>query len=232
MADRPILFSAPMVAALLAGTKTQTRRLLRNPEYYGCPTGDCPHQTQAECDAAMGALTAKETRFAPGDRLWVQEAWSTERRHDRRKPTDLWQTIAIYMHADRQWFWPKNRVRKNLRDDQSFGESRPAMHMLRWASRLTLTVTDVRVQRLQNICEDDAIAEGIEARGFGSMWGWIDYLETNPHMTRYYSDPRESYRTLWDSLHTDPGTRWADSPWVVAVAFDVARGNIDGEADA
>ena len=106
------------------------------------------------------------------------------------------------------------------------------MHMLRWASRLTLTVTDVRVQRLQNICEDDAIAEGIEARGFGSMWGWIDYLETNPHMTRYYSDPRESYRTLWDSLHTDPGTRWADSPWVVAVAFDVARGNIDGEADA
>ena len=53
MSIKPITFSAPMVRALLAGTKTQTRRLVSNPEYYGCPTGDCPHDTQAECNAAM-----------------------------------------------------------------------------------------------------------------------------------------------------------------------------------
>jgi hypothetical protein len=55
MKEHPILFSAPMVRAILEGRKTQTRRVLKHPEYYGCPTGDCPHETQAECNASMAS---------------------------------------------------------------------------------------------------------------------------------------------------------------------------------
>jgi len=234
MSDLPIAFMPLMVDALHDDRKRQTRRLLRNPEYFGCPTGDCPHQTQAECDAAMAALTRADTGYAVGDRLYVREAYY-QRGH--------WEPVlGARTKGNRQkWaFVPAGPVRFDAPTEYRLGRHHKDPGTLAWhkrlgrfmprtLSRMTLTVTEVRVQRLRAISEADAIAEGIEARGFGVMWGWIDYLEQNPHMTRHYSDPRESYRSLWDSLHTDPGTRWADDPWVVAVSFSVAHGNIDAE---
>jgi hypothetical protein len=222
-AIRPIIFSGPMIRALLDGRKTQTRRLLRNPEYYGCPTGDCPHERQAECDAAMAGLSAKEIGFAIGDRCYVREAawiappaWTDS----PVNPMGPQRQEVAYAADDRSGYT------RNAANDYKL-RLRPSIHMPRWASRLTLFVDDVRVQRLQDISEADAVAEGIEARGVGVLWGWFDYLETNPNLTRHFADPRKSYASLWDSLHTAAGTRWDDNPWIYALTFRVARGNID-----
>jgi len=208
MADRGILFSAPMVRALLAGPKTQTRRLISKPEYYGCPTGDCPHERQVECNAAMQALAGEIVPHAVGDRLYVREAWAKD---------DLMPNAVRYVATD---------------DIHELRRKRPSIHMPRWASRLWLTVTDVRVQPLQDISEADAIAEGIEPIDHQGQRGWKSY-ETysdgtpHPHASVPNKSPVTSYRELWDSLHRDAGTRWADNPWIYALTFTVHEGNID-----
>lgn len=201
MAERGILFSAPMVRALLDGRKTQTRRLISNPEYYGCPTGDCPHQRQAECNQAMQALAGEIVPHAVGDRLWVRESFS----------------YAEYL-ADTVWYWADGNFAAF-----DCSKPKPSIHMPRWASRLWLTVTDVRVQRLQDIMPDDAIAEGLEPTEQDGIRFWIDPVD----FEEAWADPRLSYLSLWNSLHTDPGTRWADNPWIYALTFTVHQGNID-----
>jgi hypothetical protein len=102
---------------------------------------------------------------------------------------------------------------------------RPGIHMPRWASRLTLTVLDVRVQRLQDISEEDAIAEGIGSNPV-QEGTWIDYPERTS--AAGWSDPRKSFRSLWDSINgRREGASWNDNPWVVALSFCVERKNID-----
>jgi hypothetical protein len=92
--------------------------------------------------------------------------------------------------------------------------------MPRWASRLTLTVTDVRVQRVQEISEADAVAEGVES----DSDGWRDYQMPN---TQCCGTALESFRTLWDSLNAPRGYGWDANPFVAAYTFTVARQNID-----
>lgn len=239
MADRGIIFSAPMVRALLAGTKTQTRRLLNpQPETFsvdeaGTPCDvSCIHvEGEALPRIAMGSngcgvITLQKVPHAAGDRLYVREAawiappaWTDS----PQNPMGPQRQEVAYAADDRSGYTADAAKDYKLR-------LRPSIHMPRWASRLTLLVTDVRVQRLQDISEEDCIAEGIEARGMGSIWGWIDYLETNPNLTRHFADPCRSYASLWNSLHTEPGTRWEDNPWIYAITFDVRHGNIDAVA--
>ncbi|QPI73894.1 hypothetical protein [Sphingobium sp. Cam5-1] len=248
MADRPILFSAPMVRALLEGRKTQTRRILSKARVFATPerpafTLKGEHMSRAlqaasgfrhlhgdgwfwECDALEWQAPATRTGvmahigYAVGDRLWVREThgfnhYEYERgKAPKVRPDDL-DDLHISYRAD--------EYDREIRSELLY---RPSIFMPRWASRLTLTVTDVRVQRLQDCSEADALAEGIEARGVGSLWGWIDYLETNPNVTRHFADPRRSYASLWDSINGDGA--WDANPWVVAVSFDVRKGNIDG----
>ncbi|MFZ5745245.1 MAG: hypothetical protein ACOY7T_12285 [Pseudomonadota bacterium] len=221
MADKGIIFSAPMVRALLAGRKTQTRRLLRNPEYYGCPTGDCPHDRQAECDAAMASLTAKEAGYAVGDRLYVREA--------------AWIAPAGWTDSPINPMGPERREVAYVADDQSGRTAeaasdyklrqRPSIHMPRWASRLWLSVTEVRVEQLQAISEKDCIAEGIYFEEIGFTAGHIGIAGCNQEWS---ATPQMAYANLWRKLHTQTGTTWADNPWVVAVSFTVNCGNIDG----
>lgn len=244
MADRGILFSAPMVRALLAGRKTQTRRLIRNPEYYGCPTGDCPHERQVECNEAMQALAGEIVPHAVGDRLWVQETLKAEELEPsgqyglRYLADDTWRPIANDPNAAIEWLklfkWLKLfTYGSSEKRGERRGEAVPAIHMPRWASRLWLDLTDVRVQRLQDISEGDAIAEGIEPVDHELGRAWKSY-ETypdgspHPHAAVPNRSPVTSYRELWDSLHTEPGTRWADNPWIYALTFTVQQGNIDG----
>src|SRR5690606_34593004 len=124
------------------------------------------------------------------------------------------------------------------RDGGPEGKTRVSIFMPRWASRLTLTVTDVRVERLQDCSEEDAIAEGVEtdlwdmapvardySRPDGHFVGWdIGILPPN---TSVDADRvgRESYRTLWDSING--AGAWEANPWVVAVTFTVEQRNID-----
>jgi hypothetical protein len=191
--DHSMLFSAPMVRALLSGRKTQTRRILRNPEYYGCPTGDCPHDKQAECNAAMRENALPDVRLAVGDRIWVREAWRTSKVADELKPSQLCggDYTPVWYECDRD-------------NCDAHGRCRGARQMPKWASRLTLIVTNVRLEQLQDICEADAIAEGWPA---GLVF------------------PIDWYRELWDSING--AGAWSSNPWVTAFSFDVIRANIN-----
>ncbi|AJR24527.1 hypothetical protein [Sphingobium sp. YBL2] len=241
MVDRPILFSAPMVRAIREGRKTQTRRVAKFIEKLD---DGCFHARNSG-GGALGIAEADVPHIAPdyapfaeGDRLWVKETWQAGMSDngpcvayradgDRYYPEftgpseGAGPTFDYDAHPAKAWrhgYW--------IADVESSGPWSTPLHMPRWASRLTLTVSEVRVERLQDISEADAIAEGIEARGVGVLWGWIDYLETNPNVTRHFADPRRSYASLWDSIN-GPGA-WEANPWVVAVSFDVLKGNIDG----
>ena len=209
MTDRPIIFSAPMVRALLAERKTQTRRI------YKVPSGSYVEQGGVWAMTDGCAYGDAALPYTPGDRLWVRENCATWGDHE-----------AIYRADD--------AVEYGLAvSDGKFGakwKARPSIHMPRWASRLTLTVTDVRVQMLQDISEADAIAEGIVpvTRRFPPLQGCLNQLRER---TMYEWSggwsvrAADAYAVLWNSLH-GPGA-WDANPWVVALTFTVQRGNID-----
>lgn len=209
--ERPILFSGPMVAALLAGRKSQTRRAL-NPQ----PTlidakggGKIWHLktrtgfANSNADGSWPAWMVRHAKDqdgnvypavcpygAAGDRLWVREAFHVTAACD-----------AVY-RAD----YPANAVARGMENIPAESDVRwtPSIHMPRWASRLTLEVTEVRVQRLQDISEEDARAEGVA--------GPFDALFT----------PRRRFESLWDSINGErPGCSWEANCWVWAVSFRV-----------
>ncbi|RWD00128.1 MAG: hypothetical protein EOS58_30575 [Mesorhizobium sp.] len=252
MTDRPILFSAPMVRALLAGTKFQTRRVLSpQPEHLQVYDwkGKRLHDSEYRhwCwKGHVGAdnwddITAQLRPFLPyaaGDRLYVREAWKTHAAYDDISPAAMGGDEPILYDADgahQTWGYPAI---------SKIGRFRQGMHMPRWASRLTLTVTEVRVQRLQEISEADATAEGIVRVG-----GYVDCdgdprLDGQPYTCDAYhhdastvlteddlrscaGSARWAYRSLWDKLNADRGYGWKTNPWVCAVSFNVIKQNID-----
>lgn len=199
MTDRPIIFSAPMVRALLEGRKTQTRRVIK-PQPHEHPSG----------------RWMAEIRFTKGDRLWVREAFITGFDLDEDdRPTGDRKVWYRATDGGLRWYDP---------DADHFLDVapwRPSIHMPRWASRLTLTVTDVRVQRLQDISRGDAMADGCP---FANM-------ADGP-------DPRKWFADLWKDLHQPiirraPGSSkanpaaWDANPWVCALTFTVEQRNID-----
>jgi len=221
MADRPILFSGPMVRALLAGAKTQTRRVLKPqpPADLGLVGIYAPRLT-----AVFGYLTPDADykvplSYMPGDRLYVREAWRAARSLDRTPPRDIPRDADIEHAA----------TARSYAEIGLKGKFRQGMHMPRWASRLTLIVTDVRVQRLQEISDRDAWAEGIKP-----PLEEMSLPDAAALCARYGTDHAgvASYAKLWDSLNAERGYGWAANPWVVAVSFTVHRGNIDQIAEA
>lgn len=208
MADKPILFSGPMVRALLAGTKTQTRRTL-NPQPELLSTGLYHVFNRAGGlvgvpEDAVGVAAVDYLRIQKGDRLWVRE--SIDRAS--QKGDD-----EIGYKAD----WPG--------DARGLGW-RPSIHMPRWASRLTLTVTDVRVERVQDCSEADALAEGMTqatADAILSPEELVVYATT--HIVAPQARGRILYETIWDQINGEGA--WASNPWVAAYNFTVEHGNID-----
>ena len=220
MTDRPIIFSAPMIRALLDGRKTQTRRLLSIQGRRGFTEfgpSDTPGYDWHFRDARMlwhdlrHADLIARLPWAVGDFLWVQEAWN-----------------LFALSQDAEESWPVRSVPRAdpRKDDDAVrghyvvdyaatasddGPWRPSIHMPRWASRLTLTVTDVRVQRLQEISEEDAQAEGVPP------FVWVGRHLDAPH--------RYNFQLLWDELHGSGS--WNANPHVVALTFTVAQRNID-----
>jgi hypothetical protein len=220
MTDRPIIFSAPMIRALLDGRKTQTRRLLKpQPFISGYHNGGVSLDKVGDEYARFSAMAVGASAiiehvvtipYAIGDRLYVRESIA-------RQETDQGVGYQTYA-ADGSNVWPLTQwyhQRKSI----------PSIHMPRWASRLTLTVTDVREQRLQEISEDDAWAEGCE-RGEPNDAGGNFPAEVSCEVgTVGWDDAHDWYADLWDSLHGPEA--WGANPWVVAVSFSVKRGNID-----
>ena len=223
MADRPIIFSAPMVRALLDGRKTQTRRVLGNSgpgrgrsNIFSAQIG---WSDSYVLDPGNANWRERDTPDAPGDRLWVRECWRTASAYDDLSPSQMGGEEPIRYEADQTWqTW-------GWRRPHSTGRHRAARHMSRWASRLTLLVTDVRVQRLQEISEDDARAEGIEPLKSGR--GYYDPTMSHGAVRagHYFTYAKTAFETLWNSIHGPDA--WAENPWVAAISFDVKHGNID-----
>lgn len=201
MTDRPIIFSAPMVRALLDCRKTQTRRVLK--PQPSKPWGSAFQDGQRWWTGdSLTAEVIEEWKlpFATGDRLYVREAFSYERLDTDRNG---------FMPP---WYWADGNPKSG-----DFMRPKPSIHMPRWASRLTLTVTDVRVQRLQEISEADAAAEGLVS----AYEGWA----TDTGGSHWGDTAVNSYRVLWNDLHGPDA--WDANPWVAAITFSVHRANID-----
>lgn len=224
MADRPILFSGPMVRALLEGRKTQTRRIITPQPFSHMPgmwrwegkISGGQGLFQASEDSMKERLRAHAVRIRPGDRLWVRETL----RANSNDQGARWYGYA----ADGKDVWPQTEWTKDR-------DNIVSIHMPRWASRLTLLVTDVRVQRVQEISDEDAEAEGCPDC---ELCGGVGWLNNNPDggeqcMARGCGDAYvDQFRDLWDSINGKrPGCAWADNPWIVAISFDVIRQNID-----
>ncbi len=241
MKERPILFSGEMVRAILEGRKTQTRRVIKPQPALERDLLE-PHNSNAylfaiKQDVGTTVMLGRKNfceKFCnhgqPGDRLWVRETWGCPAAdHPNvkggRKP----------QQGD------KIVYRANPSDDCQWGSGkpsqgsfcwRPSIFMPHWASRLTLEIIDVRVQRVQEITEDDAKAEGIDGRFHpddAKLWTWRDYGTPGRYAYGSMFGPRESYERLWDSLNGKRrfsggyqeirGMAWKDNPWVWAIAF-------------
>ncbi|MEA3534254.1 hypothetical protein [Rhizobium sp. CC-YZS058] len=219
MSDRPILFSAPMVRALLDGRKTQTRRTLKfqpAPEISIVRTTIRPDDAEPfhsfERRSLYGNYAGEiEVRIKRGDRLWVKETHAIVPRTAYRMSEGVQQTLrpgddhdaAVYAAS-----WEHSKP----------GRWRPSIHQPRWASRLTLTVTDVRVERLQDISEIDAIAEGCGQYSSSTKL-------SRPFNSDWKGSYREGYAELWNQING--AGAWEANPWVAAYTFTVHHGNID-----
>jgi hypothetical protein len=238
MTDHPILFSAPMIRALLAGHKTQTRRLLgrgntlfdgrkwqnkvadddvdfatawidQGPSPAGNPGpylkarwsyGKIYHPPSTEI-----LVSRLYPRIQLGDRLWVKETWRTTPAYDDLKPSDLGGDEPLNFVANDGYFnWREA-------DGDQHGKARVSIFMPRWASRLTLTVTEVRIERLQDISRGDAMDEGCP----------FPNMQAGPN-------PVDWYRDLWEQIAG--GGSWEKNPWVLAYTFTVEQRNIDNPA--
>lgn len=224
MPDRPIIFSAPMVRALLAGTKTQTRRVLhpqppRDYELVGMTGARAAFQAAVTYRPTEGDWDASiRLPCQSGDRLWVREAWRASHKLDRLNATMIAADChdAGYLETWAPIQFEADGHRSNWAHDDRLGRYRAARFMPRWASRLTLLVTDVRVQRLHEISEADTIAEGVSIQQFG----WHSSVPTDGAHEHI-----GSYAALWEHLH-GPGS-WDANPWVAAITFRVLPDNID-----
>jgi len=259
MKERQILFNSPMVQAVLDGRKTQTRRVIlkkRNipgePRHY--PPDSQIGQFLRIADCPYGV---------PGDRLWVREAWRIASLPFDEQPAIQYRVDDAIEQCDpfdpaynwdmkyEAWYERMNEqlledceragLEVNVNEDMAYTWDwdsiptrwRPSIHLPRWASRITLEVTGVRVERVQDISEDDAYAEGIEydvwdqapvARKYDTEdeWfqTWSDELELG--YTNYVDLERlarESFRTLWDSINAKRGYGWDANPWIWVVEF-------------
>ncbi len=240
--ERPVIFSAPMVKAILEGRKNQTRRVVkpRGLGFIDCCCSGTAAQWMSEgdrwyCGTCGGGarLTPRDVehircpRGQPGDRLLVKETFFAfgrwETRFSEKKKRDEWHFIDMTKECGKSYHYAADGAPLGYAEKCNEGRGgveptwwrRPSIFMPRAASRITLEITGVRVERLQGISEADAIAEGlIRARGpFGlTMW---EYDKT---VGGQFSDPRVAYRMLWESIY-GPGS-WDLNPWLWTIEFN------------
>ena len=207
MKERPVLFSAPMVRAILAGTKTQTRRVVK------------PQPTMRDGEPAwpIDAKRPRDRGFEdcpygqPGDRLWVRETWQADPIIDDTWASTQWHGCpkdARIADLPERFHHPRFC---NYKADWLHGDIRwrPSIFMPRWASRITLEVTDVRVERLQSISNADALAEGV-----------VVHKDHHHKRTSHICSPYQAYRDLWESINGHGS--WEANPWVWVVEFQRA----------
>jgi len=179
--ERPILFSGPMVRAILDGRKTQTRRVVKAPRW------SIPDRAGVDFACPYGI---------PEDQLWVREsAWYPP----------LGDKFSVQYCADVDEATLRNARRDLPRQGWRFHAS---IHMPRWASRITLEIEDVQVERVRDITEEDARAEG--APDMGGI---------EAYSGRHLRAHRDGFHFLWDEINFERGFGWNVNPWVWAITF-------------
>lgn len=204
MTDRPIIFSAPMIRALLAGQKTQTRRML-NPQPDPPPgfdgrigfsifSGQRQYEMRGWTEELGPIMRHRPLKWAPRDRLWVKETWART------------SVAPIIESIDNPWVVYREQ---DNRTDYG-GPWKSARFMPKTASRITLIVKGVKIERLHTMNRGDAMDEGCPF----------------PNMANG-ENPLHWFRDLWTYLHGPDA--WAANPWVAAISFRVIRANIDSQ---
>ena len=197
--ERPILFSAPMVRAILEGRKTVTRREVKKQAALDC--------LAAGFEPAFLALPGNADLCPygrPGERLWVREAWAADAQLDAIAPRELSQGEPIRYSAD-------GATRQTGCSMITPGKTRPSIHMPRWTSRILLEITEVRVERLQDITYEEAVAEGVHRDSACRMWAATD------EGGACHKYPVPAFRDLWESING--AGAWDANPWIWVVEF-------------
>lgn len=224
MKERPILFKGAMVRAILEGRKTQTRRVVKPVGNDGgfvildYGKGGWPYRSD-DGDSAMhtvkrsGKLYLDESPHAspygqPGDRLWVRETWAYHV-----------QAIGSVCDEDGPFVYRADSMADQHRLCDKWT---PSIHMPRFASRITLEITSVRVERLNNISEADAVAEGIEHdENYPPLWKRGD-LRGDQNTVKVTAFPKLAYRSIWEAING--ADSWQANPWVWVVEFKKLEG--------
>ena len=192
---KPILITDEMVRSTLDGRKTQTRRLVKpQPELRASRISFSFRRGKSFCDLPYpipsDSTLCRHSSDCPfgqvGDRLWVRETWRVSSDYDSDRVSELPNELSVEYYADKK-------------AEYLLGKKRPARFMPRWASRITLEITDIRIERLQEITEEEARAEGFFAHDVMSAVYW--------------------FYEAWDSLYARKGIRWNDNPWVWVITF-------------
>lgn len=202
MKERPMLFSAPMVRAILDGSKTQTRRIVKpQPVMPGYVQSFLPHGLDYGRVGFFDDDREWQCPFGqPGDQLWVRETWS--KAHSVASSDLFYRADGDYQSGKQ---YPLHYVERE-------GRWRPSIHMPRWASRIQLEITGVRVERLQDISEADARAEGCSSGGWSPSYSDPD--NSGGHESWSAAD---SFADLWESINGPES--WDANPWVWVIEF-------------
>lgn len=223
MTDRPILFSPSMALAAWEGWKTQTRRVL---------------------------LDGKAPAYYAGDRLWVRERWCVSRQHDKTSPSEIRPRVCTVMYeagGSMTGIMPMPKEDPRPPAEYAFaelsrmpdwaGRMRQGIHMPRWASRMTLIVTEVRIQRISEITEEDIKAEGIRmenviigATGAGGYHREITadrYFVPGAEDEDGHEDADAAFAKLWNGINEKRGFGLDADPVVAAYTFTRRKANID-----
>ena len=197
--ERPIIFKDEMIRAILEGRKTQTRRVM-NPQ----PEGGLDFTPFAPFGVVNGKGNPLICRYgAAGEHLWVRETWCEV------DDTDLAGERWVDYRATPKYSVSHPAGWENAPDDPEALKWRPSIHMPRWASRITLEITDVRVERLQDISRNDARAEGVAHQMVSSAALELDDLPEDSWVG--------GFRWLWQSINGPDS--WDANPWVWVIEF-------------
>jgi hypothetical protein len=225
MAERPIVFTAESVKAILGGRKTQTRRVVKLREFQRSDTPGYDYTFRDRQlrwhDYRTDDLMDKVAPYRVGDRLWVKEGFSAHGNHGA--PSTISDAVFVVLRGGGQ-VYRDGTVFPALPQyaEGAFGgcKWRSPLYMPRWASSLTLEVLSVRVERVQSITEEDARTEGVDANRFRGTDDCWDPLNNRG------KEYRTAFAYAWGEIHgwegesrTKPGHSWASNPWVWVISF-------------
>lgn len=224
MKERGMIFNGEMVRAILDGRKTQTRRPVKFPVHdknLGCELAGNELAGELSAGSYLNSAFGK-----PGDRIWVREIWATLGNEDgccvdwegNLCKGDERSAARIYRASCEQrpgdyglWSIPDDAYWKPHTKEHKFeGAWRPSIHMPRWASRILLEITDVRVERLNAISQEDAQAEGMELTGWRPTY-------SDPDSGGEVWTPYDNFAQLWESIYGEES--WKANPWVWVITF-------------